>query len=79
MPTYETVLTDAIHLSIVDRIQLIEALWDTVPEGEIPPLTPEWLAEIERRSAEFDSGSIRTVPWSDVKASALNRLNAKGT
>jgi hypothetical protein len=39
------------------RIQLIEALWDTVPEDALPPLSEEWLAEISQRSAEYDAGS----------------------
>ena len=52
MPNYETLLADASHLSVTDRIQLIEALWDTVPADSLPPLSDEWLAEIQRRSAE---------------------------
>ena len=78
MSKYESILADAAQLSVMDRIQLIEALWDTVPEGGLPPLTEEWLAEIEKRSAEFDSGKVAPIPWSEVKANALNRLGAKG-
>lgn len=74
MSKYESILTDAAQLSVVDRIQLIEALWDTVPEGELPPLSQQWLAEIQRRSAEFDSGKVPSIPWSEVKAAALKRL-----
>jgi len=45
------------------RIHLIEALWDTLPEESLPPLSNEWLAEIEKRSTEYDSGSVVKVPW----------------
>jgi putative addiction module component (TIGR02574 family) len=76
MSKYESILADAAQLSVVDRMQLIEALWDTVPEGGLP-LTEEWLAEIAKRSAEFDSSKVAPVPWSEVKADALNRLGAK--
>jgi putative addiction module component (TIGR02574 family) len=73
MPDYETVLAEARRLPLVERVQLIEALWDTLPADSLPPLTDEWLAEIKRRSAEYDSGLIDTVPWEQVRADALRR------
>ena len=73
MPDYDAVLADARRLPLVDRIQLIEALWDTVPADCLPPLTDEWIAEIQRRSAEYDSGSVQTVPWEQIRADALRR------
>ena len=73
MPDFQTILADASRLPVVDRIQLIEALWDTVPGDALPPLTDEWLAEIQRRSAEFDSGSVKTVPWEQIRADAMRR------
>ena len=73
MPDFQTILADASRLPVVDRIQLIEALWDTVPGDALPPLTDEWLAEIQRRSAEFDSGTVKSVPWEQVRADAMRR------
>ena len=76
MTSYETLLADARRLPITDRIQLIEALWDTVPADSLPPLTDEWLREIRRRSAEYDSGAVQTVPWEQIRAAALRRAGA---
>ena len=73
MLDYETLLADASRLPLTNRIQLIEALWDTVPTDSLPPLSDEWLAEIQRRSAEYDSGSVETVPWEQVRADAMRR------
>lgn len=73
MSHYESVLADAGSLPVVDRIRLIEALWDTVPPDSRPPLSDEWIAEIQRRSAEYDSGLVRTVPWEQIRADALRR------
>ncbi len=73
MSNYESVLADASRLPPVDRIQLIEALWDTLPPDTLPSLSAEWLAEIQRRSAEYDAGSAQTVPWEQVRADALRR------
>ena len=74
MPTYENVLADAARLQVADRIQLIDAIWDTLPADSLPPLTDAWRAEIQRRSAEYDSGSADTVSWEQVRAEALRRV-----
>jgi putative addiction module component (TIGR02574 family) len=73
MPDYDAVLAEAVGLPIVDRLQLIETLWDTVPAGALPPLDDAWLAEIQRRSVEYDSGSVQTVPWEQIRADAMRR------
>jgi putative addiction module component (TIGR02574 family) len=73
MLDYEAVLADATRLPIADRIQLIEAIWDTMPVDSLPPLSEEWIAEIRRRSAEHDSGTVSGVPWEQLKADALRR------
>jgi putative addiction module component (TIGR02574 family) len=71
---YKILLADASHLPVGDRIQLIEALWDTLPADCLPPLTDEWLLEIQRRSAEFDADSVQATPWEQIRADALHRV-----
>ena len=77
MSKYETLLADASRLPIVDRIQLIEALWATLPDDSLLSLSAEWAAEIQRRSAEFDAGSVSTVPWEEIRADAMRRIGRK--
>lgn len=73
MPDYQTLLANASGLPVAERIQFIEALWDTLPADSLPPLSDEWVAEIQRRSAEFDSGEVQAIPWEQVRADALRR------
>jgi len=73
MPDYRTLLVDASNLPVAERIHLIQALWDTLPEDSFPPLTDEWLAEIKRRSAEYEAGAVPTVAWEQIRAEALRR------
>ena len=77
MSTYEALLADAAHLPVADRLQLIDALWDTLPAESVPPLSVEWISEIQRRSAEYDAGSAETVAWEQVKADALRRAQVR--
>lgn len=74
MQTFEAVLADAALLPVPDRIQLIDAIWDTLPANSLPPLGPEWSAEIGRRSAEYDAGGAEVVSWQEVKSAALRRV-----
>ena len=75
MTKYETILQKAAELSVVDRMQLIEDLWESVPEGKLPSLSTDWQDEIHRRSAAFDAGGVTVTPWSEIKANALRRLD----
>ena len=48
---------------------LIEALDTEVDEG----VDAAWRAEIERRMAELDAGSVETIPWEEVRARLYRR------
>ena len=67
MPEYESVLTAASQLSVADRLRLIDDLAASVPDDQPPTLSREWLAELERRAAEIDSGAVTVQPWSDIR------------
>ena len=74
MPTYESLLADAARLPVEDRLRLLDGIWDTLPNDALPPLSEEWTAEIQRRSAEYDAGKVQTVSWDVIKAEALRRV-----
>ena len=67
MPEYESILAAASQLPVPERLRLIDDLAASVPDDQPPQLSEEWLAEIERRSAELDSGSMTPEPWSDIR------------
>jgi putative addiction module component (TIGR02574 family) len=73
MTDFNSVLDAARKLPDNQRLQLIDALWETVsPEAEAA-FSEEWAAEIERRVAELNAGTAKTVPWSQVRDEALAR------
>ena len=77
MSDLNSLLTDASQLPLAERLELIEALWDTVPEDALPPLSDAWKAEIRRRSAAFEAGTAQPIPWDTIRADALQRLQAR--
>jgi putative addiction module component (TIGR02574 family) len=62
------------RLSIEERLQVADAIWDSVVhEVETSPL-PEWQsAELERRLADSMANPDTVRPWGDVEAEALAR------
>jgi putative addiction module component (TIGR02574 family) len=60
-------LTEALKLSPNDRLQLIEALWDTLSERDIP-VTAEERALLDERLNDLEQNPGAQSPWSDVKA-----------
>lgn len=60
-------LTEALKLSPSDRLQLIEALWDTLSEADIP-VTAEERALLDERLADLEQNPGAQSLWSDVKA-----------
>jgi putative addiction module component (TIGR02574 family) len=73
MSDYDSLLSNASQLPVDQRIELIEALWNTVPNDAVPRLSDEWQNEIQRRSAEYDTGSVQPIPWEQIRADALQR------
>jgi putative addiction module component (TIGR02574 family) len=61
------VLAEALKLSPSDRLQLIEALWDTLSDEAIP-VTPEERALLDARLADLEANPGDQSPWSEVKA-----------
>jgi putative addiction module component (TIGR02574 family) len=53
---------------------LIDAIWETLPASDLPALSPEWTAEIQRRSAEFDAGLAQPIAWEEIRREALRRV-----
>jgi len=65
-------LTEALKLSPGDRLQLIEALWETLSEEDIP-VTPEERALLDARLADLDANPGDQSPWSEVRARLQQR------
>jgi putative addiction module component (TIGR02574 family) len=73
MTDVQSILAAATQLPVEQRMDLIDALCETIPRDTERPLSDEWMAEIERRSAEIDAGTARLCTWEEVKEAARRR------
>jgi putative addiction module component (TIGR02574 family) len=73
MPTLTEVLAAARTLNSEDRIRLADALWEDIPLEEWPQPSAEWIAEAQRRSAEYDAGRMKAATWAEVQVRARQK------
>ena len=60
-------------LSLAERLQLVEDLWDSIARNRDEDLPiPDWQkAELARRKKEYLQNPQSAQPWSEVKRSIL--------
>ncbi len=75
---YDEILKAALALSPEDRLRLIDELSEPDGEEGTLPFDPAWLDEIQRRSAEFDTGGVTPIPWEKVKQRARQEESPGG-
>jgi len=75
----QTTDLDISKLSVAERIQLAEDLWDSVAAetGELP-LSAAQKAELERRLADLERDPGAGEPWEVVRARIEKRLAQAG-
>jgi putative addiction module component (TIGR02574 family) len=55
------------RLSVEERLELIDRIWDSIPEGAWVP--PAWhVEELKRRRAAADANPDRNIPLEDIVA-----------
>jgi len=68
-------LQQARVLAVDERIELVEAGWDSiVSRGAAPSLTATQKTKLDRRLTDHLANPDDVVPWSAVKAEALAKI-----
>lgn len=75
--TFTDVWKDAAELSDEDRAALAGLLIESLDGEPDPDVDAAWAAEIEKRVAELDAGTVESIPWAQVRQRLLDRLNAR--
>lgn len=66
---------DFSRLSVAERIQLAEDLWDSIPETADIPLTEAQKAELDRRLEDLERDPDAGESWEAVRARLYGRLS----
>ena len=64
----ETSVAEILELPVVERIRLVELIWDSIAAvPEAVALSDELKAELDRRLAEFEANPDAGSPWEEVR------------
>jgi putative addiction module component (TIGR02574 family) len=67
-------LADVLELSLSERIQLVEDIWDSIAAIPQPlPLTEAQREELDRRLEDYRQHPEDGSPWEEVKKRILGR------
>jgi putative addiction module component (TIGR02574 family) len=62
------------RLSTRERLELIEQIWDSLPESVKPEEVPDWhLVELARRRTEAQARPGEGRPWREALEAVRNR------
>ena len=75
--TFTDVWKEAADLSEQDRAALAGLLIESLEGEPDRDVEAARAAEIEKRVAELDAGSVETIPWEQVRQRLIDRLNAR--
>jgi putative addiction module component (TIGR02574 family) len=59
---------EAMRLDPEERVALTGLLIESLEPVSEEGVEEAWLAEIERRMAELDSGAVQTIPWEELRS-----------
>lgn len=59
---------EAMRLEPQERAALTGLLIESLEPDSEEGVEQAWVAEIERRMAEVDSGAVQTIPWEELRA-----------
>jgi len=68
------------RLSVAERIQLVEDLWDSIAEDDPDaafPVTPALAAELDRRLADYERDPSAGADWAVVRRGITERLRKR--
>ena len=69
-----TQLEEILGLTVEERIQLVEAIWDSIAEHpESLPVTEAQRKELDRRLADHLMDPQAARPWSQVRSSSARK------
>ena len=75
--TFTELWREAAELTEAERAALAGLLIESLEGDPDADVEAAWAAEIEKRVAELDAGTAKTIPWEEVRQRLIDRLNAR--
>jgi len=67
MSSKQNVIAKVLQLSEAERLEVAEAVYESLEGPADAGAAEAWSVEIQRRIAEIDSGRVTLIPWSEAR------------
>ena len=66
--------SELMKLTPAERVDLVQDLWDSIAQQDMPPLAAEEIDELERRLEEHRRDPSTAITWEELKVRLASRL-----
>ena len=77
MSAAERLLSEVLALSVSERAELAHRLLESLEPVLDDDLDAAWLAELEKRAHEVESGAVTPIPWHTARATIMSELQKR--
>jgi putative addiction module component (TIGR02574 family) len=70
----KALMEDLLKLPEAERREIVHELLESLEESDLPPLTPEQMAETDRRIEEHRRDPSTAIPWEEVRDRLRDRF-----
>ncbi len=74
---FKEIFREAAELPERDRATLAGLLIESLEPEPDAEVEAAWAQEIQRRVAELDAGTVKTIPWEEVRKELFSRINGR--
>ena len=67
MSSKQHVIAEVMQLSEAERLEVAEAVYESLEGPADADASAAWSEEIARRIADLDAGRVKSVPWSEAR------------
>jgi putative addiction module component (TIGR02574 family) len=78
MPPKKVIMSQALELPEADRLELAEALYESLEGPADGDAAIAWEAEIARRITDLDAGNAKTVSWDMARKRIVGNDSGEG-
>jgi putative addiction module component (TIGR02574 family) len=75
--TLDDIRDEVLALEVEERGAVADAIWESFLTDEEREVQAAWIEEAERRIDAMRSGKVKGIPWEQVKAKVLAKLDAE--
>jgi putative addiction module component (TIGR02574 family) len=66
--------SELMKLTPAERVDLVQDLWDSIAQQDMPPLSAEEMDELKRRLEEHRRDPSTAITWEELKTRLASQL-----